>query len=575
MKRDDFLKLVHSSSPSSEPILEQRWLYIIDSGGQPEFHNMLSVFVQNTTACIFVFRIHEELDDCPPVAFYRDGSSVGVSDILGLTNRKIFQQFMSTMRSFRSKKNGDPPRIVLLATHRDKVKKRKLLKLLEKRHKELKAILQSQFKHQLMYRNSYEEFIFTINAKEPEEIDRETANEIREKITQVCPRKKMQIPLRWHLLDDRSRRISGDLKCKRKVLSRKEYGEIAKSLNIDKKSCEDALEFFHSLNTIFYFPKALPKLVFLDPQTLLDKLSELVVESYRMNQKATQSSFVQARMPEDYHFLFHEFAQVTEELLSEFEEHYNPPMFTSKDLVILFEKLLIFGKLNEGVWFVPSLLPYLKKEVVGQYRISKGGALLINFPHGGPQNGIFCSTVSFLLSTDNTSPCPWKVLEESNKPVCLKRNIIVFTVGGFPGEVCLIEEWTHFEVHMNTQQKQERDLWKLVYEAVFCGLKKAAETHHYSDTDNAPQPAIICPKQHIDHPSMLHPATIDCEGNWTCTKSSRWFGKVTTETIPWLTILAGEVNENCYHCVSKIYRFCFYCQWQTFHAFVSYTLTCY
>ena len=154
MKRDDFLKLVHSSSPSSEPILEQRWLYIIDSGGQPEFHNMLSVFLQNTTACIFVFRIHEELDDCPPVAFYRDGSSVGVSDILGLTNRKIFQQFMSTMRSFRSKKNGDPPRIVLLATHRDKVKKRKLLKLLEKRHKELKAILQSQFKHQLMYRNS-------------------------------------------------------------------------------------------------------------------------------------------------------------------------------------------------------------------------------------------------------------------------------------------------------------------------------------------------------------------------------------------------------------------------------------
>ena len=87
VKRDDFLKLVHSSSPSSEPILEQRWLYIIDSGGQPEFHNMLSVFLQNTTACIFVFRIHEELDDCPPVAFYRDGSSVGVSDILGLTGK--------------------------------------------------------------------------------------------------------------------------------------------------------------------------------------------------------------------------------------------------------------------------------------------------------------------------------------------------------------------------------------------------------------------------------------------------------------------------------------------------------
>ena len=556
VKNDDFLKLVHRSNPSTEPILEQRWLYIIDSGGQPEFHNMLSVFVQNTTACIFVFKIHEGLDVCPSVAFFKDGSSVGVSDILGLTNRQIFQQFMSTMRSFRSKKNGDPPRIVLLATHRDKVKKRKLPKLLEKRHYELKAIVQSQFKHQLMYRNSYQEFIFTMNAKQPEEIDRETANEIREKITQACPGEKTKIPLRWHMLDDRSRKVSGDLKRKCKVLSRKEYGEIAESLNIGKKSCEDALEFFHSLNTIFYFPKALPNLVFLDPQILLDKLSELVAESYRMNQKPTQSNTVQAKMPEDYHFQFHEFAQVTEELLSEFKKHYHPPLFTSKELVILFEKLLIFGKLSKGVWFVPSLLPYLKKGVVEQYCVSRAGALLINFPNSGPQNGIFCSTVSFLLSTDNTSPCPWKVLEESNKPVCLKRNVIVFTVQDFPGEVCLIEEWTHFEVHMNTRKKQERDLWKLVYEAVFCGLKKAAETNHYNDTDNAPQPAIVCPQQHIDHPSTLHPATIDCEGNWTCTKSPRWFGKVTTEINPWLNILAGEVN---YITVLVRYTVCPYC----------------
>ena len=90
------------------------------------------------------------------------------------------------------------------------------------------------------------------------------------------------------------------------------------------------------------------------------------------------------------------------ELLNELKEYYHPPLFTSKDLAILFEKLMIFGKLEEGAWFVPSILPSLEKEEVEQYCETKERALVIYFPDGGPKNGIFCSTVSFLLS--NNSP---------------------------------------------------------------------------------------------------------------------------------------------------------------------------
>ena len=110
-KKDDFLELVHSSHPPPEPILEQRWLYIIDSGGQPEFHNMLSVFVQKTNVCIFVFRIYEELDDYPPVAFYKNGRSVGLSYPSRLTNKQLFQKFIRTMRSFTSQKLKTPQQL--------------------------------------------------------------------------------------------------------------------------------------------------------------------------------------------------------------------------------------------------------------------------------------------------------------------------------------------------------------------------------------------------------------------------------------------------------------------------------
>ena len=536
LKEDDFLSLVQHCKPPSEPILEQSWLYIIDSGGQPEFHDMLSIFVQKATACIFVCRMHDELDDYPPVDLYKDGSSIGPTYKSRLTNRQLFQQFMCTMRSFNFIKNEDhlrsPPSILLLATHRDLVEGGELPKpLLDG----LKAIVLPHFKNQLIYCDEQlEKFIFTMNAKKPKDRDRKTANDIREVITEKCPGKKVSIPIRWHNLDHQSRRFSDRLN--RKVLSREEYGKIANELNIDEQSCEGALNFFHSLNTILYFPKVLPDVVFLEPQILLNLLNELVAKKYRADQHAVR--------PKEYDFQFHEVAQVTEELLDEFKEHYHPPLFTSKELTKLFEKLLIFGKLEEGTWFVPCILPSLKEEEVEKYRESEKMALLIHFPDGGPQNGIFCSTVSFLLSTDNTSPGPWRVLRDDiSKPKCMKRNVIAFTVGNFPGKVTLIEEWTHFEIHLKTRKKHEGDLWKLVYKAVFKGIRKAAETHHYSNSDNVPCAAIRCPEQCHDHLSTPHPATIDCEGNWTCTKSTEWFDQVPTETIPWLNLITEEVNK--------------------------------
>ena len=555
---DDLWSLVHKSYQSSEPILKQGWLYIVDSGGQPEFHDMLSAFVQNATACIFVFRMHDELDDCPPVAFYKDGGSVGSPLKSRLTNKQIFKQFMRTMRSFSSKENGDPPNIVLLATHRDQVRLPNLLekselpdqleeRKLEEWNQHLKPIVLPQFKGQLIYCDrQLEKFIFTMNAQKPEEKDKQTAKAIQKVITEKCLMVKEEIPIRWYFLDHRARKISDDLKRKVKVLSRKEYGRIAESLNIDNESCEQALNFFNRLNIIFYFPTALPSVVFLDPQILLDLLSKLVAKKYRQN----KHSPVEAIEPKEYDFQFHDFAQVTETLLSEFAEHYHPHLFTSSELVVLFETLLIFGKLGEKKWFVPSVLPCLKEEEVEQYRVSKEKALLIHFPDGGPQNGLFCSTVSYLLSSYNNSPSPWKVLTDSySKPTCLKRNVISFTVHDFPVKVTLIEEWTHFEVHTKNRDPEcEDEVWKLVHDAVFCGLEKATKTHHYSNTLNIPRPAIKCPEQDNDHPSIPHPATINRKGKWKCTQSNEYGGKV-TETIPWLNLLPpGKFVRVCVEC---------------------------
>ena len=42
-----------------EKLLTSKWIHFIDSGGQPEFHDLLPVFVPNASVMLFVFNLSE------------------------------------------------------------------------------------------------------------------------------------------------------------------------------------------------------------------------------------------------------------------------------------------------------------------------------------------------------------------------------------------------------------------------------------------------------------------------------------------------------------------------------------
>ena len=218
---------------------------------------------------------------------------------------------------------------------------------------------------------------------------------------------------------------------------------------------------------------------------------------------------------------------MTKEFLSDFNTHYRETIFTTEELITLFKDLLVFAELSSDVWFMPSLLEVVSKNVEC-HRVSPQTALIIHFPDNGPQNGMFCSMVSFILSQDNHH-CSWEVLTDtSGTPKCLQRNVMKFKVVNLPGSVTFIDCFTHFEVHVKTQPTKEVEVWKLVKSSVFAGLKKASKILGYV---NNFKPAIICPK----HSSTPHSAVINNEGEWTCSNDNEIFGTVKRETILWLT----------------------------------------
>ena len=522
---EEFVSLINSSPPSSKPILQLRQMLVLDSGGQPHLHELMPIFLNGASEFVYVFRIHDRLNERSMIRYF-------VSDELlyefpaSQTNEETLKQCTRAMSSLTAK-NPDipPPRWLFLATHPDMVAAEKLPGVLDTLHKRLREILLPQFKERIVFCDStMDDFIFTMNAAKPAKKDKECAEAIRRCLSgKKEGRVVVQVPLRWYALYQKLVEVSEGLG--KKVLSRVQCGKVAESMKIDERSCEEALNFFNRLNMLFYFPDILADLVFVEPQILLDKVTELVEESYRVSQGKKDGKF----NPKSGEWVrFREYGEVTEKFLSKFDSHYEAPLFTPKELVTLLKGLLVFADLSEDVYFMPCLLQVVSSEVVAPYRVSNEKALAVHFPKSGPLMGMFCCTVAYLLSPEHAQ---WEVVKnEAGTPICLNRNVIQFTVPKVAGKVSLIDQFTHFEIHVHTHPKKTAQMWKLAHDTVFAGMKEAKKTLGY--VNNTPVPAIVCPA----HPATPHPATIDGDLVWTCSKGSGEFGGVPEGSLPWWTI---------------------------------------
>ena len=78
-------------SQGSKRFLELQWIHFIDSGGQPQFHEILPAFIRNTTATIFVMKLSEKLDEHPVIEYYNEsGDLCGKSYHHALSNINRF-----------------------------------------------------------------------------------------------------------------------------------------------------------------------------------------------------------------------------------------------------------------------------------------------------------------------------------------------------------------------------------------------------------------------------------------------------------------------------------------------------
>ena len=199
---DGLVQLVEQCSRTGETITRYYKILFIDSGGQPQFHEMLPVFLRRMTLYVFVFKLSEELATKPVVEYYNSsGEAVGTPYQSAQNNLQLLQHCLRTLRTHRttSKSGCKASRIMIVGTHRDKEGECTTETRAEKNEK-LASLLLPEFKDEVTY-SADKKFIFAVNAKDPQSEDKDLAKRVQRLVLSDCAPNPVKVPVRYYCLE--------------------------------------------------------------------------------------------------------------------------------------------------------------------------------------------------------------------------------------------------------------------------------------------------------------------------------------------------------------------------------------
>ena len=240
---------------------------LIDTGGQPQFHEVLPMFMGETSASMFTIKLDDSLDDHPLIEYYDDSGHLVGSYRSPFTNQQILMRCMRVIQSQASQsQDGFCPTPIFVGTHRDL--EDQCPEPREEKNQKIHKMLPPAVQDSAIYCDKWlKELIFAVNTKTPGPQEKKIAAELRRVIVERSRVKPKQIPLRWHALELALQKLM--LELGRGVLSKAEGLAVARRFHFTDESFEEALKYLDNLNILFYYKDVLPNVIFCDPQVLL------------------------------------------------------------------------------------------------------------------------------------------------------------------------------------------------------------------------------------------------------------------------------------------------------------------
>ena len=525
----ELVKLMTCAKGSGE-VFKRKWLYLIDSGGQPQFHELLPTFVRHVSAAALFVKLNEALESHPVIKYYnREGVLCGQPYKSSHNHLQTLQNCLQAMQS-RNDEHGTSqcPKLFFIGTHRDEENKKESIE--SKNKLLLETFIQNDaIRENIVYYSlgKYDQLLYPVNAKKPDQADKEVAAEFRRDLMNKCHTLEHKIPIGWFVLEQLLQDLSEN-----GILSLDKCLEVASRLGMDKVQLNAALNYLVKLNIFEFFPKILPKVVFTTSQVLLNKVTELVEYSHSLNFGSTRGVDSTDRE-------FREYGRISLELLKrrEFSSHYIQGLFEAEDLLDLWVELLVVAKETDGSFVIPAVLCELSLDSLSEHRLNIHSSevipIAVHYPGGLFPSGIFSSLISDLQNKSD-----WKISTKYKKPVCLYKNCVEFSISGsVTANVTLIYSYDWIELHANVFG-EDKQIACLLRDALFSSLKHAEKIQKYNNL--VPEIAFFCLCKE-GNPSSLHLASPVASGYkfMRCRQDERICTKLTDRHTLWLETIDG------------------------------------
>ena len=338
------------------------WLYVIDSGGQPAYQELLPLFTRAASLNIITLDLSKPLNERFDLMYRIDGKYFPCHS--KSSQLAFFQSAVSTGASFKpldisciSKKPTHSMHLVL-GTHYDKVSDATLKEkeeILKSSMSSLESYLQNCVIHQ-----SDDSIIFPVNTIAASEERAKYSEEICKAIWLDGSDASLQIkiPIRWFAFELSLPEQS--------IVSVKEALSIGERYGMKEEDTKQALRYFHDVSLMLYYPEV-TNVVFIDSKPILEILSQLLALTYVNDKNARVlilinpvSRIVTNNLKEGF---FNE--DIFEHLKSK-SVVFSLPEFQLSDLIRLLLHLNIITKLEDeqkGQYFIPYALPSYNEPV--------------------------------------------------------------------------------------------------------------------------------------------------------------------------------------------------------------------
>ena len=478
------------STPPKEIRLSDHWLYVIDSGGQPAYQELLPLFTRAASLNIITLDLSKSFEEKVKLEYRIGGKDFPCHS--KSTQLAIFKSAVSTGATFKpltipcvTRKPTYSMHLVL-GTHYNKLWFDCTLRKYEGSLQSAISALQPYLRD-CVIRKPNGSIIFPVN----------TMAKLRKRVQyneEICQAiwsqgsaasLKIEIPIPWFAFE-----LSLPNKS---IIPIGEALSIGKRYGMSEEETKQALQYFHDVGLKLYYPEV-TGVVFIDPQPILEILSQLLALTYVNNDKCQKLILIDSKplplkvtnnLKEGF---FNE--DIFDHLKSK-AEIFIESQFKPLDLVELLLHLHIITEVvdnDKGRYFIPYALPSHDDLVTPTMEDADAKPLLIVWKEQQilpvPQ-GIFPLTIVHLLNQKQYIT----EIPSSSKGYYKYRDAMSLKITFSDSHILhIINRYTHIEVYFAGPPEHCPQVRQLVIEAIDCSTKKMYMNRNHVT-------AFSCPKE--------------------------------------------------------------------------------